>query len=303
MSNKGENSRDNNRDWETSTYAGLMFSLRKYKDRLEEERAYQLNSKPRELDVRIIDKLSDSSDRMDNAIGYFFEKHNIIELKNPREDLNIDVVWKGISYAAQYKSSGYDDTIKKNGVNVIDIDDVTLTFIRVSRPNNLFKEIKARGYEIENKFPGVYYIRGMADIKMQIVVGSELKGDEFRAIRVQKRNASSTDIKEFTVWAESLKSPRDKELAGLIMQISFSENRDTYIELRRYMKMNMMIRELFKEEFDELERDSKKRAEQMAEEQAREMIEDGMPITKIARYTKLSEERIRQLADELEVLV
>ena len=69
------------------------------------------------------------------------------------------------------------------------------------------------------------------------------------------------------------------------------------------MKMNMMIRELFKEEFDELERDTKKRAEQMAEEQAREMIEDGMPITKIARYTKLSEERIRQLADELEVLV
>ena len=69
------------------------------------------------------------------------------------------------------------------------------------------------------------------------------------------------------------------------------------------MKMNMMIRELFKEEFDELERDSKKRVEQMAEEQAREMIKDGMPITKIARYTKLSEERIRQLADELEVLV
>lgn len=73
------------------------------------------------------------------------------------------------------------------------------------------------------------------------------------------------------------------------------------------MDKSMMIRELFKEEFDELERDSKKRAEQMAvqmaEEQAREMIKDGMPITKIARYTKLSEERIRQLADELEVLV
>ena len=69
------------------------------------------------------------------------------------------------------------------------------------------------------------------------------------------------------------------------------------------MDKSMMIRELFKEEFDELERDSKKRVEQMAEEQAREMIKDGMPITKIARYTKLSEERIRQLADELEVLV
>ena len=52
-------------------------------------------------------------DRMDNAIAFLFEKHNIIELKNPYEKLNIDVVWKGISYAAQYKSKGYDDTTKK----------------------------------------------------------------------------------------------------------------------------------------------------------------------------------------------
>ncbi len=169
-------------------------------------------------------------------------------------------------------------------------------FIRVSRPNNLFKEINARGYEIENKFPGVYYIKGMADIKMQIVVGSELEGDEFRAIRVQKRNASSTDIKEFTVWAESLKSPRDKELAGLIMQISFSENRDTYIELRRYMKMNMMIQELFKDELEQ-ERNLGK------EEMVKRLIRKGMPEDEIAEVSDLSIERIRQLADELEVLV
>ena len=89
-----------NRDWETASYAGLMFSLSEYKDRLEEQRAFKLNSKPREIDVRIIDKKYDEDDRMDNAIAYLFEKHNIIELKNPYEKLNIDVVWKGISYAA-----------------------------------------------------------------------------------------------------------------------------------------------------------------------------------------------------------
>ena len=47
-----------NRDWETSAYVGLMFSLAKYKNRLEERRGFKLNSKPREIDVRIIDKLS-----------------------------------------------------------------------------------------------------------------------------------------------------------------------------------------------------------------------------------------------------
>ena len=49
------------------------------KDRLEEQRAYKLNSRPREIDVRIIDKKCKDDERMDNAIAYLFEKHNICD--------------------------------------------------------------------------------------------------------------------------------------------------------------------------------------------------------------------------------
>ena len=33
---------------------------------------------------------------MDNDIARFFRRHNIIELKNPQEALNINVIWKVI---------------------------------------------------------------------------------------------------------------------------------------------------------------------------------------------------------------
>ena len=94
-----------------------MFSVRKYKDRLSETHGVKLNSKTREIDVRIIDKKATRSSqnemtrtdreteetgRIDNAIAYFFERHNLIELKNPRENLNIDVFWKGVRPKRRY---------------------------------------------------------------------------------------------------------------------------------------------------------------------------------------------------------
>ena len=140
-----------------------MFSIRDYNDRLSETRGIKLNSKSREIDVSIIDKHASAATskpeetaewtvaesagdetatvktggRINNAIAYFFERHNLIELKNPRENLNIDVFWKGISYAAQYKSRGYDDTTNEYGVNIRQMSDITLTFLRVTKPEKL----------------------------------------------------------------------------------------------------------------------------------------------------------------------
>ena len=89
-----QNKTNERRDWETATYAGLIFALRKYRARLREQRHFVLNSKPREIDVRIIDQEYTGTDHMDNAIANFFEKHNLFELKDPYEALNIDFVWK-----------------------------------------------------------------------------------------------------------------------------------------------------------------------------------------------------------------
>ena len=209
-----------------------MFSIRKYSDRLSEKHGYKLNSKSREIDVRIIDQLHGKSPRIDNAIAYIFERHNLVELKNPREKLNIDVFWKGVSYAAQYKSDGYDDVRKEKGVNVKPMKDITLTFLRISKPVELFNYLKAHGYNISRKSPGVYYVAGIPELKIQVVVGCELEGDEFISLRVQKENASEEDIRKFIEICGELKEPADKEMAETIMQISVSNNKEIYKKLK-----------------------------------------------------------------------
>ena len=289
--------RRSSRDWETASFAGLMFALSEYKDRLEEQRAFKLNSRPREIDVRIIDKKYEDDDRMDNAIAYLFEKHNIVELKNPYEMLNIDIVWKGISYAAQYKSRGYDDTTKAKGVNAIPMKDVTLTFLRTAKPEELFKLMKASGYGVEEKFPGIYHITGMADIKRQVIAGSELGGDEFASLRVQKKNVSKDDVRVFTEMAEKLPDKYERELASAVADISMSENKSFFERLKKEdPDMSKVFWEMYK---DEIEADKNEAVNEAvnnnSEDIAKKMIEIGDPLDKIAKVTSVTMERLNEL--------
>ena len=217
-----------------------MFSIRDYKDRLTETHGVKLNSRSREIDVRIIDQ-STQPNRINHAIAYFFERHNLIELKNPKEQLNIDVFWKGISYAAQYKSSGYDDTTKKTGVNIKPMSDITLTFLRITKPEKLLDYLETHGFSLSQKFTGVYYVSGIAELKIQIVVGSELEGDEFVPLRVQKENASEDDIRKFIAMCGDLREQAEKDMAHTIMQISNSNNKELYDKIMEEKNMTLAI--------------------------------------------------------------
>ena len=260
----------------------MMFSLRDHRDRLSETRGIKLNSRSREIDVRIIDKhaqissvathaakpaesaeqagaeqagaaglteqskcgqttVEQTESRINNAIAYFFERHNLIELKNPRENLNIDVFWKGISYAAQYKSRGYDDTTNKYGMNIRQMSDITLTFLRVTKPEKLLAYLLDHGYSISQQFSGVYYISGIAELKIQIVVGCELEGDEFIPLRVQKENASEEDIRKFIEMCGGLTEQADKDMAENVMQISITNNQETYRKIVEETKMSKAL--------------------------------------------------------------
>ncbi|MBQ2616478.1 MAG: hypothetical protein IJF90_06435 [Synergistaceae bacterium] len=229
-----------NKDWETASFAALMFSIRDYKDRLSETHGVKLNSRSREIDVRIIDQ-STQPNRINHAIAYFFERHNLIELKNPKGQLNIDVFWKGISYAAQYKSSGYDDTTKKTGVNIKPMSDITLTFLRITKPEKLLDYLETHGFSLSQKFTGVYYVSGIAELKIQIVVGSELEGDEFVPLRVQKENASEDDIRKFIAMCGDLREQAEKDMAHTIMQISNSNNKELYDKIMEEKNMTLAI--------------------------------------------------------------
>ena len=231
------------KDWETASFAALMFSIRDYKDRLSETHGVKLNSRSREIDVWIIDQ-STQTNRINNAIAYFFERHNLIELKNPKENLNIDVFWKGISYAAQYKSSGYDDTTKQSGVNIKPMSDITLTFLHITKPEKLLSYLETHGFSLSQKFAGVYYVSEIVELKIQIVVGSELEGDEFVSLRVQKENAREEDTRKFIEMCSELIEQAEKDMADTIIQISISNNEKTYEKLKEETDMSQALEKL-----------------------------------------------------------
>ena len=231
------------KDWETASFAALMFSIRDYKDRLSETHGVKLNSRSREIDVWIIDQ-STQTNRINNAIAYFFERHNLIELKNPKENLNIDVFWKGISYAAQYKSSGYDDTTKQSGVNIKPMSDITLTFLRITKPEKLLSYLETHGFSLSQKFAGVYYVSEIVELKIQIVVGSELEGGEFVPLRVQKENAREEDTRKFIEMCSELIEQAEKDMADTIIQISISNNEKTYEKLKEETDMSQALEKL-----------------------------------------------------------
>ena len=112
------------------------------------------------------------------------------------------------------------------------MSDITLTFLRITKPEKLLSYLETHGFSLSQKFAGVYYVPGIAELKIQIVVGSELEGDEFVPLRVQKENAREDDIRKFIEMCGELREQVDKDMADNIMQISISNNVKTYKKLK-----------------------------------------------------------------------
>ena len=281
-------------DWESSSYGALLFGLEKYLGRLKFTHGFKLNVDPREIDCLIIDKKTASDIAIDNAIGALFRRYNIVEFKALYEALNIDTVWKVASYAAQYKSSG-------KRVNAIPAKEITMTILRASKPKKLFKMLAADGISVEEKYPGVYYI-DMFYMPLQIVVGSELKGDEFRAFRILRKNAKKEDIKRFIDAFQNLKGRWKKTLTEVgqqILKISLSENWDTFEQIK---KEGIIMKHTWEELMaDEIREEVATRVNKNSEEIAKRMIKKQMPSNDISEVTHVTLQRLKQLAASLGV--
>ena len=256
-------------DRESGTYGGLMLSLRDFRDGLVSYPGFQLNMKPREIDCLIIDKC-DPDEPMDNDIARFFRKHNIIELKNPQEALNINTVWKVISYAAQYKSEGTSDDPR-------DASDITITILRAAKPKKALRQLKEGGYTIENAYPGIYYIGGMVDMRMQIVVSSELEGDDYVPLRIQRRNADRSDYRRFLENTDKVYTEDESDLVSMILENGLYGGRKEVVSMARKNSVSYKImREVLKDELEEREA----RGEAKGEEERKKLQAENEKLKK-----------------------
>ena len=129
---------------------------------------------------------------------------------------------------------------------------------------------------------------------MQIVVGKELKGDEFVTLRVQGSNANEEDIKQFIRLAGLLKDSDEKDAYDEIMQISMTENEEAYNSLKEDDGNMCEALERLMEDVIVARENAKVTA--VSEKNATLMLMDSEPLSKIKKYTGVSESRIRELA-------
>ena len=157
-------------------------------------------------------------------------------------------------------------------------------------------------------------------------------------LRIQKRNATEKDLAIFCNMCQGITDPDKREMAESIMRASVQHNMGTYMKMKREEKMKDVIMEVFGDVIDELaneranerveklanerveqltnervEKIAKKRAKKLAEklanertqkfseETAREMLADHQPESLILKYSRITKEKLMELASSMGV--
>lgn len=150
--------------WHTGFVHAMRLYLMDYEDDIEFNDEFQLTRKPLIIDLTVVKKPGDLV--IDNNIGRFFRKHNILEYKSPRDELNLETFYKVQAYALLYMIAP--GNCEANG-SPINEKDITVTIVRAAYPRELIKDLMEHGYTVLEQPNNIYYIEG-AQFPVQIVV-------------------------------------------------------------------------------------------------------------------------------------
>lgn len=260
-----------NIQWHPAFVGGIELALRRYKMELTFESEHNLSKKPLQMDMLIIKKNLEVV--IDTNIGRIFKAHNVLEYKNPKDGLNIDDFYKVIAYACLYKALA-------PHVNEIPGNEISLSLFRDKRPAKLFRDLKKQGFEVTEKYKGVYYVSGILGMPTQVIVTSELDDADSVGLRILSNNPKEEDLLAFAKISKALKDKDDRENADAVLQVSVSANKAVYDELkRRYPEMCEALMDLMKPEIDEkIEKEADKRVETSTLKNIRNIME-GLKYT------------------------
>ena len=158
--------------WHTGFVHAMRLYLMDYEDEIEFNEEFQLTRKPLSIDLTVVKKPDDLI--IDNNIGRFFKKHNILEYKSPRDELNLETFYKVQAYALLYMIAP--GNCDENGSPVHE-KNITLTIVRAAYPRELIKDLMEHGYTVIEQPNNIYYVEG-ALFPIQIVVTKPAKGFE-----------------------------------------------------------------------------------------------------------------------------
>ncbi len=258
-----------------------MLSFRKYAKDIEIEREHPLSKEPLRVDFLVIKKRHDVV--IDNAIGRKFKTYNLIEYKNPNDELDIDVLWKVIGYACLYKSMG-------PTVDAIKSDEITMSIFRSRKPVKLFKRLTNSGISVEKVNEGIYSVVGLVAIPIYIVVIRELTDDGLKAISIMSPDADEETVRRFLNEADGYTEPDDKRFTDAVLRISTTINQALYEKLKGVNSMAYLG--FMAEELDQARKETAEKYDKIIAEKDETIAEKDETIANLmAEITRLKENK------------
>ena len=266
--------------WHPAFAAAIGLEFRDdYKDVIIQQE-YNLSKEPIRIDLPI-SRTDGSSRRFGNEIGHIMKTYNIIEYKSPEDSLNIDDYYKTIGYAGLYKGMG-------EYVNKIPAREVTVSMFCTRKPVKMFNMLKEDGTIIEQRYPGVYYIKGNTLFPVQIVVVKELNSTLHSSLRVLSDSADREDVETFLQNSVKTSEPWEREDIDAVLQASVSANKELYEEIRRDSGMCQALRELMKDEID-------KEIEGAEAGIIKDMYNNGVTPEQISSMTDMELDKVKRI--------
>ncbi|MEH2959958.1 hypothetical protein [Candidatus Merdisoma sp. JLR.KK006] len=178
--------------WHPGFVAAINLELEENRDDLIYEKEYNLNTKPLEIDLLVIKK--DSNVQIVNEIGKLFRGHNIVEYKSPDDHLDIDSFYKAGAYGCLYKASG--ESVDERPADERPADDITISIVRDSKPEGLFRYFEEHHIKVSNPYVGIYYILDAVLFPTQIIVGRELNQKNHTWIKALSNKVQKQEMRE-----------------------------------------------------------------------------------------------------------
>jgi len=187
---------------------------------------HSLGEEPPRIDFIVW--LHDEGTRLNKQIYDIFRRFNIIEYKNPRDNLNWRVIHKAIGYANLYVGSAENEGDRPK-------DQVTVSIFRAVKNPELFKELEEMGHLVPDQAKGIYHIVGITKFPFQIVIMTELEGDEYAAARamIDGDRANVEDIKKVVEAIEAEKDEVVRNHLRVVLNLISDKNPEKIDELVR----------------------------------------------------------------------
>lgn len=254
--------------WHPGFVAAMNLEFEENRSDLVYEKEYNLNTKPLEIDLLVIKK--DPDVQIVNEIGKIFRGHNIIEYKSPGDQMDIDTVYKAGAYGCLYKAAG-------ESVDERSADDITITLIRDTKPEGLFRYFEQHEIKMKRPYPGIYYVMGAVLFPTQIIVGKELKQADHAWIKALSDKMQKQEMRELLERINSLSQKLDKELADSVLEVSLRANKQVVEELRGDESMCQALLEIMRPEVEVIKREVAMESEKKGRVEGRveEIIETG----------------------------